>query len=289
MRVFAWRVWLPMFWVVFGLSGLLSCQAMGERPLPAASPGASAAPRASSLQEQPRFSVLVFSKTGGYRHDSIDEGGAAIAALGAAHQFQVDVTEDAGAFTDTQLASYQVVIFLNTTGEILDDTQQAAFERFIRADGGFVGVHSATDTEYDWPWYHELVGAYFKSHPAIQPAAIDVIDRQHPSTRGLPDRWERTDEWYNFRSAPGPGVTVLAALDETSYSGGTMGASHPIVWYHMYDGGRAWYTALGHTAESYAEPLFLDHLLGGIRWAAGEQASAFLPLVASAHIGVEER
>ena len=289
MKARAWRVWLPALCLAFGLGGLPSCMGAEERQIPAAGPRASAAPPAAPAQEPPRYRVLVFSKTGGYRHDSIDEGVAAIAALGAAHQFQVDATEDAAVFADTQLAGYKVVIFLNTTGEILDDAQQAAFERFIRAGGGFVGVHSATDTEYDWSWYHELVGAYFKSHPAIQSAAIDVVDRRHPSTRGLPARWERTDEWYNFRDAPGPNVAVLAALDETSYSGGMMGASHPIVWYHSYDGGRAWYTAMGHTAESYAEPLFLDHLLGGIRWAAGEETSAYLPLVASTFIGVEER
>ena len=288
MKAFAWRIWKTALYAVFALGGLLSCQGANDRRLPAASPRASATSRAAPAQEPPRYRVLVFSKTGGYRHDSIDEGVAAIVTLGAAHQFQVDTTEDTAVFTDTQLASYQVVIFLNTTGEILDDGQQAAFERFIRAGGGFVGVHSATDTEYEWPWYHELVGAYFKSHPAIQPAAIDVLDQQHLSTRGLPDRWQRTDEWYNFRDAPGPNVTVLAALDETSYSGGTMGASHPIVWCHSYDGGRAWYTAMGHTAESYAEPLFLEHLLGGIRWAAGEETSAYLPLVASTHIGGEE-
>jgi type 1 glutamine amidotransferase len=289
MKAFARHFWPLALYAVFGLGGLLSCQGAGDRQLPAASPRASAAPRSGSTQEQPRFSVLVFSKTSGFRHDSIDEGIAAIGALGAAHQFHVDTTEDAAVFTDTQLASYQVVIFLNTTGEILDDGQQAAFERFIRAGGGFVGVHSAADTEYDWPWYHQLAGAYFKSHPTIQPAAIDVLDRQHPSTRGLPLRWGRTDEWYNFRDAPGPNVTILAALDETSYSGGTMGAHHPIVWYHTYDGGRAWYTALGHTAESYAEPLFLEHLLGGIRWAAGDEANTYLPLVASMYFGVEER
>jgi type 1 glutamine amidotransferase len=280
-KTFVWRVWLLASCMVFGLGGLSSCHGADGRQVPSASPHASAAPQTGPAEGQPRFSALVFSKTGGYRHDSIDEGIAAIIALGAAHQFQVDTGEDAAMFTDAQLANYQVVIFLNTTGDILDDQQQAAFERFIRRGGGFVGVHSATDTEYDWPWYHELVGAYFKNHPAIQPAAIDVVDRQHPSTRGLPPRWERTDEWYNFRSAPGPNVTVLATLDEMSYSGGTMGTSHPIAWYHTYDGGRAWYTALGHTAESYAEPLFLDHLLGGILWAAGvsgNDARLYLPL-----------
>ena len=280
MKTWVSRMWPPVVSAVLGLCVLLSCRGADARQPPAAGPQASAAPRASTAPAQPRFSVLVFSKTTGYRHDSIDEGVAAITALGAAHQFQVDATEDAAVFADAQLASYQVVIFLNTTGDVLNDQQQAAFERFIRGGGGFVGVHSATDTEYDWPWYHELVGAYFENHPAIQLAAIDVVDRQHLSTRGLPPRWERTDEWYNFRGAPGPGVAVLAALDETSYSGGTMGASHPISWYHMYDGGRAWYTAMGHTAASYTEPLFLDHLLGGIRWAAGDEASAYLPLVA---------
>jgi len=280
MKARTWRVWLLALSVVLGLGGLLSCRGADRRQDSVAGPQASAAPRAGTAQAQPRFSALVFSKTGGYRHDSIDEGIAAITALGAAHEFRVDATEDAAVFADARLARYQVVIFLNTTGDVLDGGQQAAFERFIRGGGGFVGVHSATDTEYDWSWYHKLVGAYFENHPAIQPATIDVVDRQHLSTRGLPPKWERTDEWYNFRGALGPDVTVLATLDETSYSGGTMGASHPISWYHTYDGGRAWYTALGHTAASYAEPLFLEHLLGGIRWAAGDETSAYLPLVA---------
>jgi cytochrome c len=265
MKALAWRAPLLIACILIGLGGLPGCRNADKRQI---SPPASAAPQAKPTQ-QPRFSALVFSKTAGYRHASIEAGSAAIAELGAAHQFRVDAGEDATVFADAQLARYQVVIFLNTTGDILDDQQQAALERFIRAGGGFVGVHSATDTEYDWPWYHELVGAYFARHPAIQPAAIDVVDRQHLSTRGLPLRWERTDEWYDFRSDPGPNVTVLALLDETSYSGGTMGASHPIAWYHAYDGGRAWYTALGHTTESYAEPHFLEHLLGGIEWAAG--------------------
>ena len=230
----------------------------------------------------PRFRALLFTKTAGYRHASIEQGTVALGALGAAHGFAVDSTEDASVFDDARLAAYQVVIFLNTSGDILDGPQQAAFERFVRAGGGFAGIHSATDTEYDWPWYHELIGAYFQNHPAIQPAAIDVIDRKHPSTQHLPARWERTDEWYNFRAAPGPEVSILATLDETSYTGGTMGASHPIAWCHTFDGGRAWYTALGHTAESYDDPLFQQHLLGGITWAAGlpERISAtFLPSV----------
>ncbi len=216
------------------------------------------------------FAVLVFSKTAGFRHDSIEAGVAAIRELGAKHGFQVEATEDASGFTAENLARYRVVAFLNTTGDVLPAPQEAAFERFIRAGGGYVGIHSATDTEYDWPWYGALVGTYFSKHPAIQTATLRVLDRTHPSTRELPPEWVRRDEWYNFRYAPAGDVQVLIEIDESTYSGGTMGARHPMAWCHAYDGGRAWYTALGHTRESYVEPLFLAHLLGGIRWAAGQ-------------------
>jgi uncharacterized protein (TIGR03437 family) len=218
------------------------------------------------MQTQPR--ALVFSKTAGFRHDSIFDGIAAIRQLGQQNGFDVDATEDAAAFSDQNLALYQTVIFLSTTGDIFNDAQQAAFERFIRNGGGFVGVHSASDTEYDWPWYGGLVGAYFQSHPAIQRATIRVEDAAHPSTNPLPANWERTDEWYNFRLNPRGRVKTLARLDETTYQGGEMGADHPIAWCQLYDGGRAWYTAGGHTRESYAEPLFRQHLLGGIQFAA---------------------
>jgi len=215
------------------------------------------------------WGVLVFSRTAGFRHDSIAAGVAAVASLGEQHGFRVDATEAAAAFTDPNLSRYRVVIFLNTTGDVLDASQQAAFERFVRRGGGFVGVHSASDTEYDWPWYGRLVGAYFKSHPRIQPATLKVVDATHPSTVHLPVEWKRTDEWYNFRHDPAPHGRALLVIDETSYSGGTMRTRHPMAWCQEYDGGRAWYTALGHTIETYGEPLFLEHLLGGIRWAAG--------------------
>jgi len=161
-------------------------------------------------------------------------------------------------------------VFLNTTGDVLDATQQTAFEGYIQAGGGYVGVHAAADTEYGWPWYGELVGAYFHSHPAIQSATIKVADRVHPSTAGLPARWVRTDEWYNFTANPRGDVHVLATIDENTYSGGNMGFDHPIAWCHAYDGGRAWYTNSGHNATTYTEPRFLDHLAGGILWAAGD-------------------
>jgi cytochrome c len=211
----------------------------------------------------------VFTKTAGFRHDSIPAAIAAVQQLGAANGFGVDQTEDAGAFTDSNLARYPAVMFLLTTGDVLNDAQQAAFQRYIEHGGGFVGVHSAADTEHDWPWYGGLVGAYFLSHPAIQTAQIDVADPREPSTAALPAVWTRTDEWYNFASDPRPSVHVLMTLDERTYDPGegAMGADHPISWEHAYDGGRAWYTALGHTDETYSEPLFLSFLLGGIRYA----------------------
>ncbi len=216
------------------------------------------------------FQVLVFSRTEGYRHNSIPDGIAAIQELGVAHGFQVTATEDPGYFHPDSLTQFAVVVFLNTTGDVLDSLQQEAFQAYIRRGGGFVGIHAASDTEYGWPWYGRLVGTYFKSHPRIQEAVVRVVDQAHPSTQALPASWTRTDEWYNFRENPRVnGVQVLAVLDESTYEGGQMGEDHPISWYHLYDGGRAWYTAMGHTAQSYAEPLFRQHLVGGILWAAG--------------------
>lgn len=216
------------------------------------------------------FSALVFSKTAGFRHgDSIEAGIAAIQALGAEHDFEVTATEDAAVFNDQDLARYAVVIWLSTTGDVLNDGQQAAFERYIRAGGGYAGIHAASDTEYDWPWYGGLVGAYFASHPAPQLATVKVEDPAHPSTAGLPVEWEIHDEWYDFRTNPRGNVHVLASLDETTYSGGQMGPEHPISWCHDYDGGRSWYTGMGHGAATFSDPQFLQHLLGGIQSAAG--------------------
>lgn len=227
----------------------------------------------SATPQQPAsdFRVLVFTKTAGFRHTSIPSAVQALRELGARNRFAIDATEDPGAFTDANLARYAVVAFVLTTGDVLDDARQAAFQRYIRSGHGFVGVHSASDTEYSWPWYGRLVGAFFKSHPAIQPATLDVADRRHLSTARLPRRWARRDEWYNFATNPRPAVRVLATLDETTYApgDGAMGRDHPIAWVHEFDGGRAWYTGGGHTEASYDEPLFRAHLLGGIRYAAG--------------------
>ncbi|GAA1886561.1 ThuA domain-containing protein [Asanoa iriomotensis] len=214
------------------------------------------------------YDVLVFSKTAGFRHDSIPNGIQAIRDLGAANNFTVTATEDANTFTAAGLAPYEVVVFLSTTGDVLNATQQTAFENYIRSGRGYVGVHAAADTEYDWAWYGNLVGAYFNSHPAIQQANIKVENRGTAATAHLPQTWTRSDEWYNYRTNPRSTARVLATLDESSYSGGGMGADHPIIWCKAYDGGRSFYTGLGHTQASYTEAAFRSMLLGGIRYAA---------------------
>ena len=219
-------------------------------------------------REATSFRVLVFSRTAGFRHDSIEDGIEAVRTLGSAHGFAVDATEDEAAFTLENLSRYRAVIFLSTTGNILNREQRAAFERYIKNGGGYVGIHAAADTGYDWPWYGRLVGGYFSSHPRVQPAEVIVEDRDHPSTRHLPERWQRTDEWYDYRENPRGRVHVLMRLNTESYEGGRMGSDHPIAWCHEFDGGRSWYTGGGHTKDSFKEPAFLEHILGGIRWAA---------------------
>ncbi|WP_422773784.1 ThuA domain-containing protein [Plantactinospora sp. WMMC1484] len=223
------------------------------------------------------YDVLVFSKTAGFRHDSIAVGTQAIRELGAANNFTVTATEDAAQFTTGNLAQYEAVVFLNTTGDVLNASQQSAFESYIRSGRGYVGVHAAADTEYDWPFYGNLVGAYFASHPAIQQANIKVEHRGHAATAHLPQTWTRTDEWYNYRTNARSSARVLATLDESSYSGGGMGADHPHAWCKTYEGGRSFYTGGGHTQQSYAEPAFRAHLLGGIRYAAGRSKADCRP------------
>jgi cytochrome c len=223
----------------------------------------------AAQQQEPR--VLVFSRTTGFRHSSIETGIAAVQRLGRENGFAVEATENADAFSERNLRRFRAVVFLNTTGDILNASQQDAFERYIQAGGGWVGIHSATDTEYEWPWYGRLAGAYFESHPNdpnVRKGTFRVLDKDHPSTQGLPDRWEREDEFYNFKSID-PGIRVLVDIDETSYEGGTNGARHPMSWYHAYDGGRAFYTNMGHTEATFSEPMFLRHLLGGLRYAMG--------------------
>jgi len=230
---------------------------------------AAATPASPANAADAPYDVLVFSKTAGFRHDSIAAGIQAIQSLATANNFTVTATEDAAAFTTGNLAQYEAVVFLNTTGDVLNDSQQTAFESYIGSGGGYVGVHAAADTEYSWPFYGNLVGAYFASHPAIQQANVKVENRAHAATAQLPQTWTRTDEWYNYQTNARSTARVLATLDESSYSGGSMGADHPHAWCKTYSGGRAFYTGGGHSQSSYSEPAFRSHLLGGIRYAAG--------------------
>ena len=214
--------------------------------------------------------ILIFSKTTGFKHASIPKGIEAIQKMGQENGFEVDTTKNAANFNKESLAKYAAVIFLSTTGNVLDYRQEAAFEQYIQSGGGFVGVHAATDTEYDWGWYGRLVGAFFSSHPKQQDAKFIIKDRKFPATSFFTDTlWQRKDELYNFKKI-NPDIHVLITIDESSYEGGTNGAFHPMSWYHEYDGGRAFYTALGHTDESYEEANYLKHLLAGIQYAMGD-------------------
>ena len=214
-----------------------------------------------------QFDVLVFSETTGFRHDSIPAGIAAIRELGAKREFRVRATEDAASFTRRKLKRFEAVVFLNTTGTVLNARQKRAFESYMRSGGGFVGIHSAADTEYSWPFYERLVGAYFLTHPAPQTAAIVNEAVDHPATAHLRRRFTIFDELYSFRTNPRKRVRVLLSIDEGTYDPGPTGrmGDHPMSWCR----GRAFYTALGHTSEQYARSWFRRHLLGGIRTAAG--------------------
>jgi type 1 glutamine amidotransferase len=246
--------------VVLALTG---CAGQGPEPGPGTAPGTSPARDADPL------SVLVFTRATGFRHASIDDGVAAIRKLGVANGFAVEATDDPARIEAAALARFRVLVFLSTTGDPLDPAQQAALRQWVERGGGWVGVHAAADAFYDWPWYGELVGTWFKRHPAVQQATVRVTDRDHPSTRSLPATWSRTDEWYDFRDNPRGRARVLAVVDESTYQGGGMGDDHPVSWCHQLGRGRSWYTALGHTRQSWTERPFLDHVLGGIRWAAG--------------------
>jgi len=223
----------------------------------------------SCSQEEKR--VLVFSKTAEFRHGSIEAGQVALIKMGLENNIKVDTTENASFFNEENLMQYSAVVFLNTTGDVLDYAQQADFERYIQAGGGYVGIHAATDTEYDWKWYNKLVGAYFNGHPNIQAAKLNILEKNHPATKGINDPWIKTDEWYNFKNIY-PEINVLVEIDEASYEGGAhQEEQHPMAWFHEFDGGRAFYTGMGHTDETFENPIFLQHLLGGIHYAMGNK------------------
>ena len=227
-------------------------------------PGAA---RGSAGPSQP--DLVVYTRTAGFRHDSIPSAVAAVRGIASTEGLSVLATEDPSAFTPQRLKGVRAVIFLHTTGEVLPAAGQDALQTYLRGGGGFLGIHSAADTGHGWPWYLQLLGAEFVGHPAIQRAVLARQDAAHPATAPVPDRWSRTDEWYDFRTSPRGRVHVLLSIDEASYQGGGMGADHPMAWCHEFEGGRSAYTELGHTTESWFEPLFLAHVRGALRWAAG--------------------
>ncbi|MFF6776922.1 ThuA domain-containing protein [Streptomyces sp. NPDC012637] len=216
--------------------------------------------------------VLVFTRTTGYRHDSIPAGAAALAELAAAAGLTAETTEDPAAFAPDRLARCAAVVLLSTTGTVLTGEGRAAFEAYVRGGGGLLVVHAAANAEPDWPFYGELLGTRFAGHPPLQPGTVCVDDHAHPATAPLPARWSWTDEWYEYTTHPrASGVHVLARADETSYEGGTLGADHPLVWCREAapDRGRVLFTALGHTTEAYADPAFRAHLAGALHWVTG--------------------
>ncbi|MBC7915556.1 MAG: ThuA domain-containing protein [Pyrinomonadaceae bacterium] len=211
--------------------------------------------------------VLIFSKTLAYRHKSIKDGIIAIQKLAAQNGFIADTTENPLKITPENLKNYKALIFLSPTGEVLNDEQKQAFQKYIQNGGGFVGIHAATDCLYKWEWYGRMIGAYFTDHPKMQTATLNVTDTKHSSTMGLSSPWKHTDEWYNFKFNNAD-IKVLIKVDEKSYIGGKNGDNHPVSWYHKFEGGRIFYTALGHTAEAFtSDEMFLRHLLGGIKYA----------------------
>ncbi|WP_338876837.1 ThuA domain-containing protein [Spirosoma sp. SC4-14] len=224
-----------------------------------------------AFAQTPKLNLLVFSKTAAFRHQSIEAGKKALAKMASEKGFGVSFTEDASQFNEANLKKYNTVVFLNTTGDVLNNEQQSAFERYIQAGGGYVGIHAATDTEYEWPWYGNLAGAYFLDHPMpnnVQKGKFIVAMKNHWATKGMPDEFERTDEFYSFRNIS-PKLNVVLKIDEKTYQGGKNGDNHPMSWHQEFDGGRSFYTAMGHTDETFSEPLFLNHLWSGILYTTG--------------------
>jgi len=230
-----------------------------------------------SLKAQSQFKALLITTTRGWHHESIHAGVLGLQQLAIKNQFSLTLMEDPNSITDDNLKQYQVLIFLNTTGDIFDSTQQKVIERFIQSGKGYVGIHSASDTEYDWKWYTQLVGRMFHIHPVIQTAKIQVLDPNFPGLQGLMGNKLWTDEWYEFDQENITGLNYILSIDESSYNpkadwgkrkGIGMGKFHPISWYHNFDGGRAFYTAIGHLPSDYSDPIFLNHVYAGIFWAA---------------------
>ena len=230
----------------------------------------------SSINEKPKclncsnendFSVLVITETDGWVHDSIEAGLELIKYLGDKNRFNVYHSDNSRVINYSNLKSIKTLIFLNTTEDILSEDEQVVMQKFIQSGKGFVGVHSASDTEYKWKWYGELVGAYYKSHPEGTTNAKIIKIENGRFSKHLNPIWEVEDEWYNFNYT-NDDINVVLELDEKSYYGGENGDYHPITWYHTYDGGRSFYTGLGHLKEVYSNKMFIELLEQGILYAS---------------------
>jgi len=214
--------------------------------------------------------IFVFTKTNSFRHASIPEGTNALNKLARQNNWTITFSEDSTQFSLKNLKKYDAIIFLNTTGNVLGKKEQTAFEKYIRRGGGYVGIHSASDTEHEWDFYKKMVAAQFASHPKVQEVTLNVHqDCGHASIAHLNKQWNISDEWYNFREPVPDYVTVLLDIDESTIEGKKMNAYHPIAWYHIYEGGRCFYTGLGHTEVIYTDPDYLKHIEEGIKWVIG--------------------
>jgi len=225
---------------------------------------------------QSQFEVLVLSIPNKYHHDYIPVARESFQRMALHHQFALTWTDDPAVF-EGDLKKFAAIVFLNTPGEVLNETQRSRFQDYLHAGGGFVAVHKAIATARQWPWYEKLLGQSFRTHPYIQTAVVHVTDRNFPATMPLPDRWIWTDEWYEYDAPLVSDLHVIMTVDETTYDptriwpgqhAAGMGAFHPVAWYHRFEGGRCFATALGHNPELYTDKTYLDHIYGGIYWAA---------------------
>ena len=230
------------------------------------------APASQAATAEAPSRVLLFSHSTGFRHESIEPGAQAIKALGTREKLVVVQSEDPDVFSADGLANIDAVIFLSTStdpkkpeSEWFQGPRRDALQAFVRRGGGVVGIHAASDSHYHWPWYQRLIGGHFASHPQGTPkGTVHVVAPDHRANKGLPKSITRVDEWYYFDDY-NPQMTVLVTLDPASIGEKDVNPN-PVSWAHEFDGGRVFYTAMGHTAESYSDPYFLNHLAGGLAW-----------------------